>query len=148
MSLDSRCCIMLFRCYKRIMSLWFVIDLRLARFYKDAHGLLFSDPEVQQLGRLWRDLNAMSNFMDTLRTHPEQVSGQCCSLQKHSCLSKQTQTLPGWSVTLKLRKSCPWKNIRQHWLVVLIHFLLLLAMSYFVGLIVRKIDVSYHELGT
>uniref|UniRef100_A0AAQ4S8C3 P-type phospholipid transporter n=1 Tax=Gasterosteus aculeatus aculeatus TaxID=481459 RepID=A0AAQ4S8C3_GASAC len=48
----------------------------LARFYTDAHELLFSDPEVQQLGRLWRDLNAMSNFMDTLRTHPEQVSGR------------------------------------------------------------------------
>ncbi|XP_040023136.2 retinal-specific phospholipid-transporting ATPase ABCA4a isoform X3 [Gasterosteus aculeatus] len=48
----------------------------LARFYTNAHELLFSDPEVQQLGRLWRDLNAMSNFMDTLRTHPEQVSGR------------------------------------------------------------------------
>uniref|UniRef100_A0A3Q0SWA0 P-type phospholipid transporter n=1 Tax=Amphilophus citrinellus TaxID=61819 RepID=A0A3Q0SWA0_AMPCI len=48
----------------------------LARFYSDAQELLFSDPEFLQLGRLWRELNAMSNFMDTLRTHPEQVSGR------------------------------------------------------------------------
>ncbi|XP_044032286.1 retinal-specific phospholipid-transporting ATPase ABCA4a isoform X2 [Siniperca chuatsi] len=48
----------------------------LARFYMDAQELLFSDPEFRQLGRLWREFNAMSNFMDTLRTHPEQVSGR------------------------------------------------------------------------
>lgn len=48
----------------------------LARLYTDAQELLFSDPEFQQIGRLWRELNAMSNFMDTLRTHPEQVLGQ------------------------------------------------------------------------
>lgn len=50
--------------------------LRLARFYSDAEELLFTDPEFLQLGRLWRELNAMSNFMDTLRIHPEKVSGQ------------------------------------------------------------------------
>lgn len=48
----------------------------LARLYTDAQELLFSDTEFQQIGRLWRELNAMSNFMDTLRTHPEQVLGQ------------------------------------------------------------------------
>ncbi|XP_035980943.1 retinal-specific phospholipid-transporting ATPase ABCA4 isoform X2 [Fundulus heteroclitus] len=48
----------------------------LARFYSDAEELLFSDPEFLQVGRLWRELNAMSNFMDTLRTHPEKVSGR------------------------------------------------------------------------
>ncbi|KAM6900621.1 retinal-specific phospholipid-transporting ATPase ABCA4a [Xenentodon cancila] len=48
----------------------------LARFYSDAEEVLFSDPEFLQVGRLWRELNAMSNFMDTLRSHPEQVSGR------------------------------------------------------------------------
>ncbi|KAG7216739.1 hypothetical protein INR49_021122 [Caranx melampygus] len=48
----------------------------LARFYSDAQELLFSDPQLLQLGRLWRELNSMSNFMNTLRTHPEQVSGR------------------------------------------------------------------------
>ncbi|KAM9332939.1 retinal-specific phospholipid-transporting ATPase ABCA4a [Pholidichthys leucotaenia] len=48
----------------------------LARFYSDAQELLFSDPEFMQLSHLWKEMNAMSNFMDTLRTHPEQVSGR------------------------------------------------------------------------
>ncbi|XP_040926208.1 retinal-specific phospholipid-transporting ATPase ABCA4-like isoform X1 [Betta splendens] len=48
----------------------------LARFYSDAQELLFSEPQLLQLSRLWRELNAMSDFMDTLRTHPEQVSGR------------------------------------------------------------------------
>ncbi|XP_069554079.1 retinal-specific phospholipid-transporting ATPase ABCA4a isoform X2 [Brachyistius frenatus] len=48
----------------------------LARLYSDAQELLLSDPEFLQLGRLWREVNAMSNFMDTLRTHPEWVSGR------------------------------------------------------------------------
>ncbi|KAF0028277.1 hypothetical protein F2P81_019364 [Scophthalmus maximus] len=48
----------------------------LARFYSDAQELLFSDPEFLQLGRLWRELNAMSNFMDTLRANPEQIAGR------------------------------------------------------------------------
>lgn len=47
----------------------------LARLYSDAHELLFSEPEFEQLSHLWKQLNAMSNFMDTLRNHPEQVSG-------------------------------------------------------------------------
>ncbi|XP_068603937.1 retinal-specific phospholipid-transporting ATPase ABCA4-like [Brachionichthys hirsutus] len=48
----------------------------LARLYSDAQELLFSDPEFPQLGRLWRQLNTMSNFMDTLRAHPELVAGR------------------------------------------------------------------------
>ncbi|KAM9713003.1 retinal-specific phospholipid-transporting ATPase ABCA4a isoform 3-T3 [Menidia menidia] len=48
----------------------------LARLYVDAEELLLSDPEFLQVGRLWREMNAMSNFMDTLRTHPEKVSGR------------------------------------------------------------------------
>uniref|UniRef100_A0A3B5L239 ATP-binding cassette, sub-family A (ABC1), member 4a n=1 Tax=Xiphophorus couchianus TaxID=32473 RepID=A0A3B5L239_9TELE len=48
----------------------------LARFYSDTEELLFSDPEFLQVGRLWRELNTMSNFMDTLRTHPKKVSGR------------------------------------------------------------------------
>lgn len=61
------------------------VIIRLARFYSDAQDLLFSDPQLLQLGRLWRELNAMSNFMDTLRTHPEQVSGQCSRLWSTHC---------------------------------------------------------------
>ncbi|KAK7881224.1 hypothetical protein WMY93_029633 [Mugilogobius chulae] len=48
----------------------------LARLYSDAQELLLTDPEFQQLGQMWKELNAMSNFMDTLRTHPEQVAGR------------------------------------------------------------------------
>ncbi|XP_056155293.1 retinal-specific phospholipid-transporting ATPase ABCA4-like [Lampris incognitus] len=48
----------------------------LARFYADAHELLFSDPEFLQLSRLWRELTAMSSFMDVLRIRPELVSGR------------------------------------------------------------------------
>ncbi|XP_028288502.1 retinal-specific phospholipid-transporting ATPase ABCA4a [Parambassis ranga] len=48
----------------------------LARLYSDAEEFFFRDPELLQFGRLWRQLNSMSNFMDTLRTHPEQVSGR------------------------------------------------------------------------
>ncbi|KAM6977694.1 retinal-specific phospholipid-transporting ATPase ABCA4-like [Aplochiton taeniatus] len=48
----------------------------LARFYSDTQELLLSDPEFLQLGRLWRELTTMSNFMNILRTHPEQVAGR------------------------------------------------------------------------
>ncbi|XP_056594353.1 retinal-specific phospholipid-transporting ATPase ABCA4a [Triplophysa dalaica] len=48
----------------------------LARFWADAQELLFEDPQFLQLGRLWRELTAMSNFMDTLRTDPELISGR------------------------------------------------------------------------
>ncbi|XP_051796407.1 retinal-specific phospholipid-transporting ATPase ABCA4a [Acanthochromis polyacanthus] len=48
----------------------------LAQVYSDAQELLLGDPEFLQLGRFWREVTAMSNFMDTLRNHPEQVSGR------------------------------------------------------------------------
>ncbi|KAM6948363.1 retinal-specific phospholipid-transporting ATPase ABCA4 [Aplochiton taeniatus] len=48
----------------------------LAQFYVDSQELLFHDSEFQQLGRLWRELSAMSNFMDTLRTNPGLVAGR------------------------------------------------------------------------
>ncbi|KAI2648890.1 Retinal-specific phospholipid-transporting ATPase ABCA4 [Labeo rohita] len=48
----------------------------LARFWADAQELLFEDSEFLQLGRLWRELMAMSNFMDTLRTNPEVIAGR------------------------------------------------------------------------
>ncbi|XP_035276766.1 retinal-specific phospholipid-transporting ATPase ABCA4-like isoform X2 [Anguilla anguilla] len=48
----------------------------LARFYLDSQELLFNDPEFQQLGRVWRELSVMSNFMDTLRNNPSQISGR------------------------------------------------------------------------
>ncbi|XP_048030796.1 retinal-specific phospholipid-transporting ATPase ABCA4a isoform X1 [Megalobrama amblycephala] len=48
----------------------------LARFWADAQELLFKDPEFLQLGRLWRELMDMSNFMDTLRTNPEVIAGR------------------------------------------------------------------------
>ncbi|KAF6716400.1 Retinal-specific ATP-binding cassette transporter [Oryzias melastigma] len=48
----------------------------LARLYSDAEELLFPDPDFLEVGRLWRELNAMSNFMNTLRSHPEEVSGR------------------------------------------------------------------------
>ncbi|KAG7229040.1 hypothetical protein INR49_013159, partial [Caranx melampygus] len=47
----------------------------LARFYVDAQELLLNDTEVQQLGRLWNEMSSFSNFMDTLRNNPSQVSG-------------------------------------------------------------------------
>ncbi|XP_048020053.1 retinal-specific phospholipid-transporting ATPase ABCA4 isoform X1 [Megalobrama amblycephala] len=49
---------------------------RLARFYMDSQELLFNDTEFQQLGRLWREVTVMSNFMETLRTNPELVAGK------------------------------------------------------------------------
>ncbi|XP_029698855.1 retinal-specific ATP-binding cassette transporter-like [Takifugu rubripes] len=48
----------------------------LSKLYWDVQELLLSDPEFQHVGRLWKELNSMSNFMDTLRTRPEMVSGR------------------------------------------------------------------------
>ncbi|XP_036941074.1 retinal-specific phospholipid-transporting ATPase ABCA4-like [Acanthopagrus latus] len=48
----------------------------LARFYVDAQELLLNETEVQQLGRLWRDVSSFSNFMDTLRNNPSVLSGR------------------------------------------------------------------------
>lgn len=32
-------------------------------------------PEVQHLGQVWAELRTLSQFMDTLRTHPERFAG-------------------------------------------------------------------------
>ncbi|KAM7400259.1 hypothetical protein PAMA_004793 [Pampus argenteus] len=48
----------------------------LARFYADAQELLLNDMEVQQLGRIWRQMSSFSNFMETLRINPSIVSGR------------------------------------------------------------------------
>lgn len=55
---------------------------RLARFWVDAQELLFEDTEFLQLGRLWRELVTMSNFMDTLRTNPDLIAGQQTSVSQ------------------------------------------------------------------
>ncbi|XP_031439935.1 retinal-specific phospholipid-transporting ATPase ABCA4-like isoform X2 [Clupea harengus] len=48
----------------------------LARFWADTQELLLNDPEFLQLGRLWRELTVMGNFMDTLRTNPQLIEGR------------------------------------------------------------------------
>ncbi|XP_077309012.1 retinal-specific phospholipid-transporting ATPase ABCA4 isoform X1 [Lithobates pipiens] len=48
----------------------------LARAYKDAQDVLLEKQDIQHLGRVWRELFTMSNFMDTLRTNPGKVSGR------------------------------------------------------------------------
>lgn len=68
-----------------MFNLLLISFYRLARLYTDAQELLVSDPEFQQFGRLWKELNAMSNFMDILRNHPEQVSGECFWLSLLHC---------------------------------------------------------------
>lgn len=78
---------------------------RLARFYSDAEELLFSDPEFLQVGRLWRELNAMSNFMDTLRTHPKKVAGQCSRPSLSSCKVPHAE-LFNWGWCYCCRKKC------------------------------------------
>ncbi|XP_054620921.1 retinal-specific phospholipid-transporting ATPase ABCA4a isoform X3 [Dunckerocampus dactyliophorus] len=57
---------------QRDLDLWHI----LARFYSDAQELLFSDPKLLPMGRLWSEVRAMSHLMDTLRTRPELVSGR------------------------------------------------------------------------
>lgn len=47
----------------------------LSKLYSDVQELLVSEPEFQHVGRLWRELNAMGTFMDTLRSRPEMASG-------------------------------------------------------------------------
>nr|XP_057916447.1 retinal-specific phospholipid-transporting ATPase ABCA4a [Doryrhamphus excisus] len=65
-------------------------DSILARFYSDAQELLFSDPQLLPMGRLWREVRAMGDLMDTLRTRPELVSGR--GVQVESIL-KDDETL-------------------------------------------------------
>ncbi|XP_049603565.1 retinal-specific phospholipid-transporting ATPase ABCA4 isoform X1 [Syngnathus scovelli] len=47
----------------------------LSRFYTDILEM-FSDTEVHQLRRMWHEVSAFSDFMDTLRTNPAAVSGR------------------------------------------------------------------------
>ncbi|KAG8555624.1 hypothetical protein GDO81_017765, partial [Engystomops pustulosus] len=48
----------------------------LARAYKDAQDVLLERPEIQHLGRIWKELYTISNFMDTIRTNPGKVYGR------------------------------------------------------------------------
>uniref|UniRef100_A0ACB8F2Y2 Retinal-specific ATP-binding cassette transporter n=1 Tax=Sphaerodactylus townsendi TaxID=933632 RepID=A0ACB8F2Y2_9SAUR len=48
----------------------------LARVYQDAQHLLLEAPGIQ-LGRLWKELRTLTQFMETLRTHPERIAGAC-----------------------------------------------------------------------
>nr|XP_023696048.1 retinal-specific ATP-binding cassette transporter isoform X3 [Paramormyrops kingsleyae] len=54
----------------------------LARLYTDTQELLFSDPDFQHLARVWRELSAMSDFMDTLRNDPSQISGRGLKIEE------------------------------------------------------------------
>uniref|UniRef100_A0A663MFR7 P-type phospholipid transporter n=1 Tax=Athene cunicularia TaxID=194338 RepID=A0A663MFR7_ATHCN len=48
----------------------------LARVYKDAQELLLEAPESRGLGRIWEELNIMTQFMETIRTNPERIAGR------------------------------------------------------------------------
>ncbi|KAM8930176.1 retinal-specific phospholipid-transporting ATPase ABCA4 isoform 2-T2 [Pelodytes ibericus] len=48
----------------------------LARAYQDVQDVLLEKPEIHHLSRIWKELYAMSTFMDTLRTSPGKVSGR------------------------------------------------------------------------
>nr|XP_045238869.1 retinal-specific phospholipid-transporting ATPase ABCA4 isoform X1 [Macaca fascicularis] len=48
----------------------------LARVYRDFQELLMNAPESQHLGHIWTELRILSQFMDTLRTHPERIAGR------------------------------------------------------------------------
>ncbi|XP_036410765.1 retinal-specific phospholipid-transporting ATPase ABCA4-like [Megalops cyprinoides] len=62
----------------------------LARFYVDIQELLFNDTEFQQVGRMWHELSVMSNFMDTLRNNPAQISGRGLKIDS---ILKEDETL-------------------------------------------------------
>ncbi|KAM4642187.1 retinal-specific phospholipid-transporting ATPase ABCA4 [Discoglossus pictus] len=48
----------------------------LARAYQDAQEVLLDKPEIQHLSQIWKELYTMSQFVDTLRTHPGKVAGR------------------------------------------------------------------------
>ncbi|XP_055084646.1 LOW QUALITY PROTEIN: retinal-specific phospholipid-transporting ATPase ABCA4-like [Periophthalmus magnuspinnatus] len=48
----------------------------LARFYSDLQELVLNDTDVHQLRRIWSEMSAFSNFMETLRHNPSSVSGR------------------------------------------------------------------------
>lgn len=58
--------------------LFIVSPFSLARFYKDAQELLLEAPEIHDLGRIWEELIIMTQFMETMRTNPERIAGNCC----------------------------------------------------------------------
>lgn len=57
---------------------WFTISsFSLARVYRDAQELLLEAPEIRDLGRIWEELIIMTQFMETMRTNPERIAGNC-----------------------------------------------------------------------
>ncbi|XP_062960402.1 retinal-specific phospholipid-transporting ATPase ABCA4 isoform X1 [Cynocephalus volans] len=48
----------------------------LARVYQDFQELFVHAAESQHLGHVWTELRTLSQFMDTLRTHPEKIAGR------------------------------------------------------------------------
>lgn len=57
---------------------WVTISsFSLARVYRDAQELLLEAPEIRDLGRIWEELIIMTQFMETMRTNPERIAGNC-----------------------------------------------------------------------
>lgn len=57
---------------------WFTTSsFSLARVYKDAQELVLEAPEIRDLGRIWEELIVMTQFMETMRTNPERIAGNC-----------------------------------------------------------------------
>ncbi|ELV11962.1 Retinal-specific ATP-binding cassette transporter [Tupaia chinensis] len=48
----------------------------LARVYRDFQELLLYAPESQHLSHVWTEIRTLSQFMDTLRNHPERIAGR------------------------------------------------------------------------
>ncbi|XP_023820616.1 retinal-specific ATP-binding cassette transporter isoform X2 [Oryzias latipes] len=48
----------------------------LARFYVDIQELLLNQTDIQNYGRLWRELTSFSDFMDVLRRNPSALAGR------------------------------------------------------------------------
>ncbi|XP_029473512.1 retinal-specific ATP-binding cassette transporter-like [Rhinatrema bivittatum] len=48
----------------------------LSRAYQDVQDLLLEKPEIQHLSRIWREIQSLARFMDTLRTSPGRVTGK------------------------------------------------------------------------
>jgi len=54
-----------------------ISSFSLARVYRDAQELLLEAPEIHDLGRVWEELIIMTQFMETMRTNPERIAGNC-----------------------------------------------------------------------
>ncbi|XP_074118834.1 retinal-specific phospholipid-transporting ATPase ABCA4 isoform X3 [Sminthopsis crassicaudata] len=48
----------------------------LARVYQDVQELLINATESKVFGQIWNELRTLSQFMETLRTHPEKIAGR------------------------------------------------------------------------